>query len=62
MKGSALGNTTNKKKLHPDGQIALFKEKECNQFTETGVRFPLYNFALQPVRQTVKHSTLFLSN
>ena len=47
MKGNALGNATNKKMLLLDGQIALFKEKECNQFTEKGVRFPLHDFALQ---------------
>lgn len=31
--------------FYPDGQIILFKEKECNEFAEARMRFPLHNFA-----------------
>ena len=59
MKGNAVGSTTIKKRFYPDGQIILFREKECNQFTEGRVRFPLHNFALQTGRRTVKYALSF---
>lgn len=45
MKGNAVGSTTIKKRFYLDGQIILFKEKECNEFTEARMRFPLHKFA-----------------
>lgn len=60
MKGNALGSTRNKKRFYSDGQISLFEEKECHCYTEAEVEFPLYNFALQTGRQTVKQPIPFI--